>query len=392
MPPDAPRAILHVDMDAFFAAIAQLERAELRGKPVLTGGTGPRSVVSTASYEARIFGCRSAMPMSQARRLCPQAIVVQVERATIRRYSHQLFDLLHEVTPLVEPVSVDEAFLDVTGSDRLHGAPLDIAKRLKQRIHDELKLTASIGVSFNKFLAKLGSDMDKPDGLTVIAPDDVDRVLPPLEIDKLWGVGPRTADRLHRAGLHRVSDVRRYSIEQMRQRFGELGEHLHRLAHGLDDRAVVPDHQAKSIGHEQTFPEDVADRDALRGVLLHQVEQIARRLRRHGLQARGLTLKLRFGEFQTITRSATLERATDVTDELWAAARELFDRWADQGFQPLRLIGAAADRLSGGEAQLALFPDRDQEKRRQLDRTLDRIVDRFGPDVIRRGPAREQGR
>ena len=387
MADDASRAILHVDMDAFFAAIAQLERPELRGKAVLTGGIGPRSVVTTASYEARRYGCRSAMPMSQARRLCPHAIVAKVTREQVRGYSQRLFDLLHEVTPLVEPISVDEAFLDVTGTDRLHGTPYAIAQRLKQRIHAELQLTASVGVSFNKFLAKLASDMDKPDGLTVIGAEDVDRVLPALPIEKLWGVGPRTATKLRDAGLRTVADVRRRDIEHLRQRYGEAGEHLHRLAHGIDERAVVPDHQAKSIGQEQTFDQNVADRPALRAVLLRQVEQVARRLRRHGLQARGVTVKLRFGEFQTITRAATLDQPTDLTDTLWRAARGLFDRWARQHFEPVRLIGVQADRLGGEAPQMSLFDDPDRQKRRRLDQTLDRIADRFGPDAIGRGGA-----
>ena len=382
-----PRAILHVDMDAFFAAIAQLEDPDLRGKAVLTGGTGPRSVVTTASYEARVYGCRSAMPMSQARRLCPHAVIVQVTREQVRQYSHRLFDLLHEHAPTVEPISVDEAFLDVTGTDRLLGSPVHVAEQLKQRIYRELQLTASVGVSFNKFLAKLASDMDKPNGLTVINAEDVERVLSPLTIDKLWGVGPRTAKKLRDAGLRTVGDIRKQNIEHLRQRFGDAGAHFHNLAHGIDGRRVVPDHEAKSIGQEQTFPEDVADRDALRAVLLRQIEQIGRRLRRHNLQARGVTLKLRYGAFETITRSATLDAPTDLTDELWSAARTLFETWAETHFQPLRLIGAQADRLGGEAAQLGLFADPGRDKRRQLDQTLDRIAERFGPGSIGRGAA-----
>lgn len=381
------RAILHVDMDAFFAAIAVLDDPTLRGKPVLTGGTGPRAVVSTASYEARLFGCRSAMPMSTARRLCPDAIVAQVPGTRIREVSRQLFALLDEVAPLVEPLSVDEAFLDVTGMQRLAGAPESIAQQLKQRIRDELQLTASVGVSFNKFLAKLGSGMHKPDGLTVIDRANVDRILPPLPVERLWGVGPRTLEKMHRLGLRTVADLRRFGIDRLKQHFGETGEHYHRLAHGIDTRAVVPDHEAKSIGQEQTFDHDIADPQYVRRVLLGQVAHVASRLRRHRRQARRVSLKIRFGEFQTISRSATLPVATDVTSELWEAAAGLFDKWACEGFAPVRLIGMAVGQLTDVATQLAMFPDPRREKLQRLDQAVDQITGRFGRDSIRRGGA-----
>lgn len=386
-PVDADRAILHVDMDAFFASLAQLDQPELRGQPVLTGGSGPRGVVTAASYEARRYGCRSAMPMSQARRLCPHAAIAKVPGPRIAEASHAVFEILRDASPLVQPVSVDEAFVDVTGTEGLYGDPTDLARRLKERIRDTVQLTASIGVSFNKFLAKLASDMDKPDGLTTIGPADVDRVLPPLPIERLPGIGPATAERLHEAGLCTVGDLRQFGEHALKRRFGEAGEHFARLARGRDDRPVVADHQAKSIGQEQTFVEDVADRATLHGTLLHHAEQVARRLRRHELRARGVSVKIRFGDFQTITRSRTLDQPTDLTDELYQAGRGLFDRWAEGNFQPVRLIGLAAERLSHEGEQLGLFDQPGRDRRRNLEQALDTITQRFGPNsVYRAGP------
>lgn len=381
------RAILHVDMDAFFASIAQLDDPSLRGKPVLTGGTGPRAVVTTASYEARPFGCRSAMPMAEARRRCPQAIVVQVPGSRIREVSHRLFEILHEVTPVVQPVSVDEAFLDVTGSERLLGDPVAIARRLQTRIFEDLKISASVGVSHNKFLAKLASDLNKPAGLTVIRPEDVDVVLPPLEVGRIWGIGPATLAKLEALGIKTIGDLRRYGPKQLERRFGDAGAHWRRLAHGLDDRVVHTDRQAKSISQEQTFGIDVGDPEQLRWVLLGQADHVAARLRRHGLRAGGVTLKLRTGDFHTVTRSKKLDRLTDESDVLRAAAGEVFENWRRERFAPLRLIGVGAERLSAEPAQLELFPDEGNQKRRNLDATVDRIVERFGKGIIQRGAA-----
>ncbi len=382
------RAILHVDMDAFFASVVQHDQPELRGRPVLTGHDGPRGVVSAASYEAREFGCRSAMPMAQAKRLCPDAVVVKVPGERIRHFSAAVFEVLQSVTPLVEPMSVDEAFLDVTGSVRLLGGAVTIAKDIRKRIQDELGLTASVGVSFNKFLAKLASDMDKPDGLTVIAPGDVSRVLPGLAIERMWGVGPATAKRLRTRGVRTFGDLSAMTRKELDQRFGKHGLRFYRLSRGLDDRPVTPDHGAKSIGQEQTFDSDVAEREHVRSVLLGQVQQVGRRLRKQALRARGVTVKIRYGDFQTITRSGTLDRASDLTDELWGVARGLFDDWARAGFAPVRLIGVSADRLEEGGGQMDLFADPKRQKRRMLDKAIDVIQDRFGVQGVRRGPGR----
>lgn len=379
-----PRTILHVDMDQFFAAIAVRDDPSLAGKAILVGGSGPRGVVSTASYEARRYGCRSAMPMATARRLCPHANIVSVPGERIREASHQLFAILDDFSPLVQPLSVDEAFLDATGADRLLGAGPDIAATIKQRVRRELGLTASVGVAPNKFLAKLASDMDKPDGLTVIAPEDVDRVLPPLDVSKLWGVGPAGADKLRKAGIRTVADLRRFGEARLRGRFGELGAHLHRLAFGLDDRAVVPDRRAKSIGQEQTFDANLEEPEQVRAVLLGQVEQVAHRLRRQGMLAGSVSIKIRFGDFETITRSHTLDRPTDLTDDLWRAGRTLFNRWAHAAFSPVRLIGFTAETLTPPTAQADLFTDASRDRRRRLDTTLDAINDRFGKSAVHR--------
>jgi DNA polymerase-4 len=361
--------------------VEQRDNPTLRGVPVLVGHDGPRGVVATASYEARPYGCRSAQPMATAKRLCPHAVVVPVRMERYRQASRRMFEILDEFSPAVQPLSIDEAFLDLTGTERLLGDPRDVARRLKDRIRTELSLTASVGLASNKFLAKLASDMNKPDGLTVIDPEDIERVLPPMSVTKLWGIGRATAEKLSSQGVRTIADLRTKSEDWMRRFFGSESQRYAQLAHGIDDRPVVPDREAKSISHEQTFEQDVIHPEQVRQVLLDQVEQVATRLRRHRLQARGVSLKIRFGEFQTISRSATLPAPTDATAELWGAAAGLFDAWR---FQPVRLIGMAAERL-GAQEQMPLFADPNREKQRRLDAAADRINQRFGKRAIRRG-------
>ncbi|MEA2735396.1 MAG: polymerase [Humisphaera sp.] len=385
----APRAILHVDMDAFFAAVEQLDDPKLRGKPVLVGGDGPRGVVATASYEARPFGCHSAQPMSVAKRLCPHAIVVPGRFERYREISDQLFEIFDAFTPIVQPLSIDEAFLDVTGSERIHGSAIEIARAIKRRVRDELSLTTSVGVAPNKFLAKLASDLEKPDGLTVINADDVDRVLPPLPVTKIWGIGPKTAARLEGMAIRTIGDLRKASDATLSRLLGDDAERCRNLALGRDDREVVTDSEAKQISQENTFGVNIAEPDVVRNELLEQVQHVARRLRKHKLRAGGVTLKIRFGEFKTITRSRTLDEPTDRTDLLWNVTREVFDEWAAKNFVPIRLIGMAARNLSGGGAQLSLFTDPAGEKHERLDKVVDAIVDRFGKTAVRRGLSRE---
>jgi len=372
-------------MDAFFASIEQLDDPALRGRPVLVGYDGPRGVVAAASYEARTFGCHSAQPMSIARRRCPQAAIVPVRFARYREISQRMFGIFDEFSPLVEPLSVDEAFLDLTGAEKLLGAGEIVAQNIKLRIRSELSLTASIGVAPNKFLAKLASDLRKPDGLVVVQPQDVDALLIPLPVTKLWGVGPATAERLKRIGIEKVGDLRRRSAETLTQLLGNDAEWFLRLAHGVDDRPVVSDREAKSIGQEQTFGVDVAVPDDVRRVLLEQVEHVGRRLRKHGLFARTISLKLRYGDFETITRATTLEHATDGTSELWAVASGIFDAWARTSFQPIRLIGMTASQLSHGEGQMALFVDAKSQRQKKVDAVADQIASKFGGKALRRG-------
>jgi DNA polymerase-4 len=375
-------------MDAFFAAVEQREDPALRGKPLLIGHDGPRGVVATASYEARPFGCHSAQPMAVAKRLCPHAVILPVRMALYKQVSTRMFTILDEFSPIVEPLSIDEAFLDLTGSEAALGPAGEVARRLKDRIRAELRITASVGVAPNKFLAKLASDMNKPDGLTIIGAADVDRILPPMPVTKLWGIGNATARRLANLGIRTVGDLRAKPKKWADELLGSEAERYVRLAHGIDDRPVVPDREAKSISHEHTFGEDVADPATIRNLLLEQVEQVAARLRRHALKARGVSLKIRYGDFQTVNRSTTLPSSTDSTAELWQSARELFDRW---DFRPVRLIGVAAERLLGSDSpgQMMLFSDPDREKQRKLDAVADQINQRFGKQAIRRGGASE---
>lgn len=382
------RAILHVDMDAFFASIEQRDHPELRGKPVLVGGSGSRGVVAAASYEARAFGCHSAQPTAAARRLCPHAIIMPVRGGVYRTVSAQVFDVLESFTPMVEPLSVDEAFIDVTDSRRLFGDPVSIAHMIRRRVLEESRLTCSVGVAHNKFLAKLASGMRKPDALNVIHFDRVGETLAPLPIGMMWGVGPATEARLRNIGINTFGDVLAFPFDALESCLGSWAHRLRQLAAGCDDRPVTPDSQAKSISHEQTFGHDLEDRDAVRDVLLEQTEAVARRLRRHQLAARSVTVKIRFGDFQTITRSATLDDPTDRTDMLWKPAAALFEKWALEAFQPVRLIGMAAGHLGPAQSQLNLFTQRDDLKRANADRAADLIQQRFGRNAIHRGTLR----
>jgi DNA polymerase-4 len=389
----AERSILHVDMDAFFAAIEVLDNPSLRGKPMLVGSDDLRGVVATASYEARVYGCHSAQPMAVAKRNCPQAIVVPCRFHRYRELSDRIFTIFEEFSPSVQPLSIDEAFLDLTGTEQLQGPAERVARVIKERIRSDTGLTASIGVAPNKFLAKLASDLNKPDGLTVIRTEDVDRVLPPLPVTKIWGIGPKTARRLDGMCIRTIADLRRASDETLTRFFGEDAERVRRLAHGQDERPVETDDQAKQISQENTFRIDVQDRDVVLNELLEQVQQVARRLRKHGLRAGGVTLKIRFGEFKTITRSRALDEPTDRTNVLWQTTCDVFGEWADTSFQPVRLIGMAARSLSRGSGgQLSLFADPKDEKQQRLDRAVDAIAARFGSDAVRRGvtPAPKQ--
>ena len=375
------RTILHLDMDAFFASVEQRDDPALRGRPVLVGGRGGRGVVAAASYEARRFGCRSAMPMTQALRQCPDAIVVSPSFGRYEADSRRIMEILETASPLVEPLSVDEAFVDVTGSLRLLGDGRAIAVLLRKRIREELGLTASVGVAPSKFVAKIASDLEKPDGLVVIEREGLSERLAPLPITRMWGIGPRTAARCEARGIRTFGDLQRRSPESLSRSLGESAARFHDLAHGRDDRPVVCDRIAKSIGHEQTFGVDLSSAEEVEAVLLRHVERVATRLRRHGRQARCVTIKVRDGEFVTNTRSRTLVESTDRTDLIWSTARDLFREWP---FRPVRLIGISVDRFEETGESLFARSDGEDVRRRRLDEATDEIRARFGGDAISR--------
>jgi DNA polymerase IV len=362
--PPILRRILHVDMDAFYASVEQRDDPALRGKPLAVGGSPQRrGVVVAASYEARPYGVRSAIPMSRAIQLCPDLLIVPPDFTKYRAASEQVFAIFREVTPLVEPLSLDEAYLDVT--ENAWGLPLgvEVARRIKARIHADTGLTASAGVAPNKFLAKIASGWRKPDGLTVIAPERVEAFLQKLPVDALWGVGPVTARRLRAAGIERLVDVRGAAEEALRAAAGSSADWLRRLAHGDDDRAVVPNRECKSIGCEETFAEDLRDAERILAEVATLAQAAARALARKDLAAATVTLKLRYSSFETVTRSETRRPATRSSDEIRQRAVALVAR-TEAGSRPVRLLGVSLHGLeepgSEGEArtrrQLSLDP------------------------------------
>ena len=375
------RAVAHVDMDAFYAAIEQRDRPELRGQPVIVGAEpGGRGVVSAASYEARVYGVRSAMPISKASRLCPHGNYLPVDMRKYRRVSVQIMAILESFSPLVEPVSVDEAFIDLTGTASLFGPPLEAVRAIKTRIRAETSLTASAGLAPNKFLAKIASDLRKPDGLVVVNTGEEATFLAPLPIERLWGVGRVTAEALSGLGITTIAQLQRMPRDVLVKRFGPHGAELHDLAFGRDDRAVEPDTPAKSMGAEETFESDCRDPARLAAVLRAQAERVGRELRESGVSAARLTLKLRYSDFHTITRAMTAEPTQDGL-ELYRRARTLLDR--ERLDEPVRLIGLSASSLGPeGAGQLSLL-DPDALRRERLARVVDGLAARFGGDVIR---------
>ena len=343
MPP--VRRILHLDMDAFFASVEQLDRPELRGKPVAVGGdANRRGVVAAASYEARAFGVRSALPMARAVRLCPGLVVVKPNFARYRELAGQIFALYRSVTLLVEPLSLDEAYLDVTENAWDEPLGVAVAKRLKAEVREATGLTASAGVAPNKFLAKIGSGWKKPDGLTVIAPWRVEAFLQKLPVDAIWGVGPVTAGKLRAIGCHRLVDVRAMSDEALRSAVGSYADAIRRFSLGIDDRPVVPDRKAKSCGCEDTYPEDVTDKGHIVAEVIRMAGRCTAWLERKRLLARTVTLKVRYSNFETVTRSATKGDGTRDPEEVAARAVALLER-TEAGRRPVRLVGVSVHGL-----------------------------------------------
>jgi len=380
-----PRTILHADMDAFYAAIEQRDDPRLRGKPVIVGGDQPRQVVATASYEARRFGVHSAMPGVRARQLCPHGIFVAPRVDVYMAVSAQVTAVFARYTDAIEPLSLDEAFLDVSGSTALFGDGTAIAAAIKRDVRAATELSVSVGVAANKFVAKVASDLQKPDGLVVVAPGTERAFLAPLPVGKLWGVGPVTQERLERAGLRTIGDVQRHSREQLVAAFGEsFGEHLHALSNGLDVRAVEPHRTAKSIGHELTFERDLQTAEQAREVLLQLAEGVGRRLRQHGLRAGTVKLKLRHPDFTTLLRQRKVEPTHDDLALYGAACDLLAACWP--GHPRIRLLGVTAAALSSvsAPAQGSLFATPPRKSDRLL-AAMDAIRDRHGEDAVRHG-------
>lgn len=379
-------------MDAFYAAVEVREDPSLRGKPVVIGHRGRRGVVSTCSYEARRFGVRSAMPSVTAERLCPGAVWLPGRMALYVEVSHRIREILDGFSPLVEPLSIDEAFLDLTGIARDLADGRRIASEMKREIRDRERLTASAGVAPNKFLAKIASDLKKPDALVVVEPGQVQEFLDPLPVERLWGVGRQGSKVLQQLGIRTIGQLRGWPLEVLQSRLGSSGECLWQLAHGIDDRAVVPEREAKSISHETTFEQDIADMDVLRAWLLDLTEQVAWRLRRHKMRARTVHLKVRFADFSTITRSQTLWEATDITQELWQAADEMLSHRMPAGHLPVRLLGMGVSGIDDrGLAQGLLFDQEERQRQARIDAVTDLAKERFGAGAIRRGSGLERG-
>lgn len=379
--------ILHVDMDAFYASVEERDDPRLVGRPVIVGGTAEqRGVVAAANYVARQFGVHSAMASGEAKRRCPQAVVIRPRMDVYAAVSRQIRAIFERYTPLVEPLSLDEAFLDVTGSAHLFGGPEAVGRRIKTDIQSELRLIASVGVAPNKFLAKIASDLEKPDGFVVVSSDGAQAFLDPLPIGRLWGVGRATGETFARLGISTIGQLRTLSLATLEDLAGRVGSRLWNLAHGRDDRPVVPDREAKTISHETTFATDITDKQILRSWLLELTEQVARRLRRHSLFGKTVQIKVRAADFQTFTRARTLPTATDVTQELWHTAAELFDEFARGKRLSVRLLGMGVSGLAAdAKTQQQLFGGEEHRRQGKLDTVADAIADRFGRGAIQRG-------
>jgi DNA polymerase-4 len=384
--------ILHVDLDAFYAGVEVLKDPSLKSKPVIVGGTGARGVVASASYEARTFGVRSAMPGVRARRLCPEGVFLSPDFEAYRTHSNRFREVLRSFTPLVEPISLDEAFMDVGGATRLFGSPVEIAARIRAEVAGEVGVTCSVGVAATKFVAKLASDGCKPDGSMHVPAEGTLAYLDPLPVGRLWGVGEKTRDLLGRLGIRTIGDLGRTPRTVLERLLGEqMARHLHLLASGVDDRDVVPYEAPKSVGHEETFEHDLDDPDEILRELLSLSGRVAARLREDGYRARTVILKARLANFTTLTRSRTISHPTDVGADLYAVAAELFRALPGER-RRYRLLGIQATGLvEAGAEQLALLHG---DRWGDVERTLDRIERRFGRGAAR--PAalmdRERGR
>jgi DNA polymerase-4 len=382
---DTGCTVLHVDMDAFYASVEVRRRPELRGLPVIVGHPGARGVVTAATYEARRYGVHSAMPMTRARRLCPDAVVVEPDFEAYAATSRAVMEVFRSVTPLVEPISMDEAFLDVAGAVRRLGPPARIGEQIRARVLDEQRITCSVGVATTKFVAKLASARCKPDGLLVVPADGVLDFLHPLPVGALWGVGEKTEEVLTRLGLRTVGDIAATDADVLTSALGPAaGAHLHALAWGRDERSVVPHEPEKSVGAEETFATDVADPAAIHRELLRLAERTTARLRDAGWAGRTVSIKVRFADFTTVTRARTLPAPTDVSQLVYATARALYDTMGIAG-RPLRLVGVRVEQLvpAGAQPEQLAFGAAETGGWREADQAVDRAVRRFGKGAVR---------
>ncbi|MFH1382460.1 MAG: DNA polymerase IV [Chloroflexota bacterium] len=382
----AGRTIMHVDLDAFFVSVEQVLNPALRGKPVVVGGRpGGRGVVASASYEGRAFGLHAGMPLVTARRLCPQAIFIEGGYPKYRDASQKFMAILADFSPFLEPVGIDEAYLDVTGFESLHSSMRRMAVAMKKRVKDELGLCASIGIASNKLIAKVASDFSKPDGLVEVAAGEERAFLAPLAIGKLPGVGEKTEPVLRGLGIRTIGELSRMSLNALKSRFGVFGEVLHQWANGIDDRKVefLPG-EAKSISRETTFAQDTGDRSAIKATLHYLSERVGVELREQGKQARCVRLKLRYADFTTITRSRTLLQTTDSDQAIFATGEKLLDRALSLGKQPVRLIGIGVADLTESGRQLNML-DVTAQRLEQLNKTVDRIREKYGFTAIQTG-------
>ncbi len=376
------RKIGHLDMDAFFAAVEQLDEPRYRDRPVIVGGLGPRGVVSTASYEARKYGVGSAMPMAKARKLCPHAIFLPPRFSRYQEIAHRVRRILYEYTPLVETVSIDEAFFDLTGSERMAGRAEDIIVEIKKRVKEQTNLTCSIGLAPNRFLAKLASELEKPDGLVVITSEEAQAILDPLPVRMIWGVGRVTERRLHGLGITSICDLRCAPLGLLVREFGAMGKTLHRLACGEDDTPLSVTREASSVSREITLPQDLFVLEEIERLVRRLAQTVAAQLRQESLIGKTVRIKIRFPDFETITRQASISVGTDSTRIVEEMAMDLLRRRVDLAGRGVRLIGVGVGRLSKSVVrQLSLFDERDVN----LDHTIDRIVNKYGGEGIRWG-------
>jgi DNA polymerase IV len=377
------RHILHIDMDAFYASVEQNDDPTLRGKPVIVGGSSRRGVVTAASYEARPFGVHSAMPMHEALRKCPQAIVLPVRMARYAEVSGIVFEIFGRFTPLVEGLSLDEAFLDVTHSQSLFGDGAQIARKIKDAVRRETGLVASAGVATSKFVAKVASDLKKPDALVVVAPGEEAAFLAPLPVERMWGVGKKTAPRMHEAGLRTIGDLARAEPKRLEGLLGIWGREVHRLARGEDDRDVIPDVAPKSIGSEETHEHDLTTTRAVEASLLDRASHVAQRMVREGYWGRVVTVKLKYADFSLLTRRVSLAEAVSDTQSIYEAARTTLDRFPLEG-ERVRLVGVSLSELSDVAPPKTLFADPAASKRRKLEELVNDVSARYGDVGITR--------